>query len=89
MITDTEKQTIISLCRRYGASVAFLFGSSIEPDGEAEDIDIGIKGLKPELFFKFYAELIKSMTKNVDLIDLSKRTMFNELVEEDGVKIYG
>lgn len=89
MITDTEKKIIIDLCQKYNVSAAFLFGSSIEPDGEPNDIDIGVKGIKSGLFFKFYAELIKYLTKNVDLVDLSERTLFNELVEENGIKIYG
>lgn len=89
MITNAEKETIIGLCQRYGISAAFIFGSSIEPDEEANDIDIGVKGLNPELFFEFYAELIKYINKHVDLVDLSKKTLFNELVEENGVKIYG
>jgi predicted nucleotidyltransferase len=89
MITNAEKQIIINLCKKYNVSEAFIFGSSIEPDEEPNDIDIGIKGLKPGLFFEFYAQLIKYLTKNVDLVDLSEKTVFNELVEEDGIKIYG
>jgi predicted nucleotidyltransferase len=80
---------VINLCQRYKVSAAFLFGSSVEPWEEANDIDIAVKGLEPGLFFKFYAELIKYLEKNVDLVDLSKRTLFNELVEENGIKIYG
>ena len=73
---------------KYNVSSLFLFGSSIEK-GEYDDIDIGVKGIKPRLFFKFYAELFKSLPKNVDLVDLSKKSLFNDLVERDGAKIYG
>jgi len=41
------------------------------------------------LFFKFYGELYKLLSKPVDLIDLSTRSLFNDLVEENGVRIYG
>jgi len=73
---------------KYNVSSLFLFGSSIEKE-EYDDIDIGVKGIKPRLFFKFYAELFKNLPKNVDLVDLSKKSLFNDLVERDGAKIYG
>jgi len=46
------------------------------------------------LFFKFYAELYKYLSykylsKPVHLIDLSKKSLFNDLAEERGLKIYG
>ena len=51
--------------------------------------ELGVKGIEPRLFFKFYAELFKHLSKPVDLIDLSKKSLFNDLVEETGVRIYG
>ncbi len=52
------------------------------------DIDLGVKGIKPRLFFKFYAELFKNLSKPVHLVDLSKKSLFNDLAEETGLKIY-
>ncbi len=89
MLTESEKNIILRCARRYNVSAIFLFGSSIEKDSEFNDIDLGVKGLQPRLFFKFYAELIKHLSKPVDLLDLSQKSLFNELVEENGVKIYG
>jgi len=88
MITKQEKEIILRCAEKYNVSSLFLFGSSIEK-GEYDDIDIGVKGIKPRLFFKFYAELFKNLPKNVDLVDLSKKSLFNDLVERDGAKIYG
>lgn len=89
MLTETEKEIIISCAKKYKVSSVFLFGSSLEKDKEANDIDIGVKGVEPRLFFKFYAELFKYLPKPVDLVDLSKKCLFNELIEKNGVKIYG
>jgi len=89
MITDKDKSIILECAKRYNISSVILFGSSIKEDKEANDIDIGIKGIKPQLFFKFYTELFKHLSKPVDLIDLSKKSLFNQLVEETGMKIYG
>ena len=53
-------------------------------DRETNDIDIGVKGIEPRLFFKFYEELYKYLPKPVDLVDLSKSqflmTLWKKLV---------
>ncbi|MCK4256459.1 nucleotidyltransferase domain-containing protein [candidate division WOR-3 bacterium] len=89
MITKRDKNIILQYAKKYNVSHVILFGSSIREDKDANDIDIGVKGIDPRLFFKFYAELFKHLSKPVDLIDLSKKSLFNELVEETGVRIYG
>jgi len=90
MITEEEKQVIMKCAKRYNVSYIILFGSSLSKDKDANDIDLAVKGIEPSLFFKFYAELFKNLSKPVDLIDLSvKSSFFSEFVEETGVKIYG
>jgi predicted nucleotidyltransferase len=89
MIAVSDKETIVELARRFNVSCVILFGSSLEDDREANDIDLGVKGIEPRLFFKFYAQLFKRLSKPVDLIDLSRKSLFNDLVEETGVRIYG
>lgn len=88
MITPKERRIILKYVKKYGVSSAFLFGSSLEKD-KYNDIDIGVKGIKPKLFFKFYADLLKNLSKNVDMVDLSEKTKFTELIEKEGKKIYG
>ena len=88
MISEKDKTIILKYAKKYNLSTVILFGSSVEKE-DSNDIDIGIKGITPRLFFKFYAELFKYLSKPVDLIDLSKKTLFNDLVEETGVRIYG
>lgn len=89
MITERDKDIILQCAKKYNVSSIILFGSSIRKDEKSDDIDIGVKGIEPRLFFKFYAELFKDLSKPVDLIDISKKSLFNELVEETGVRIYG
>lgn len=89
MITEKDKDIILECAKKYDVSCIILFGSSIRKDKKANDIDIGVKGIKPQLFFKFYTELFKHLSKPVDLIDLSKKSLFNELAEQTGVRIYG
>lgn len=89
MIAENDKEIIIKYAKKYNVSSVILFGSSTRKDRESNDIDIGVKGIEPRLFFKFYAELFKNLSKPVDLVDLSRKSLFNELVEETGEKIYG
>ena len=89
MITENEKETIIQYAKKYNVSSMYLFGSSLDDNQEAADIDLGVKGIVPKLFFKFYGELLRNLSKPVDLVDLSKKSLFNQIVEEKGVKIYG
>jgi len=89
MITESDNKIILLFANKYNVSSIILFGSSLEKDKEPNDIDLGVKGIKPQLFFKFYAELYKYLSKPVHLIDLSKKSLFNDLVEETGQKIYG
>jgi predicted nucleotidyltransferase len=89
MLTEYEKDIILRCAKKYSVSYILLFGSSIEKGRGANDIDLGVKGIDKRLFFKFYAELIKHLSKPVDLVDLSQKSLFNDIVEETGVRIYG
>ncbi len=89
MITQEDRDTIIRLAREYRASRVILFGSSVVEDREPHDIDLGVEGIEPRLFFRFYGKLMKYLSKPVDVVDLSQRTLFTELVEETGLTIYG
>lgn len=89
MITEYEKDIILRYAKKYKVSSVLLFGSSIEREEGANDIDLGVKGIEQKLFFKFYAELVKHLSKPVDLVDLSQKSLFNDIVEETGVRIYG
>ena len=89
MITEHEKDIILRCAKKYNASSVLLFGSSIEKGQDANDIDLAIKGVEQKFFFKFYAELVKHLSRPVDLIDLSRKSLFNDIIEQTGVKIYG
>jgi len=89
MISEQDRTTIIDIARRYNASEVLLFGSSADPSREANDIDVAVKGVVPEKFFNFYGDLIFSVSKPVDLIDLSANTKFNRLVYREGIRLYG
>jgi predicted nucleotidyltransferase len=88
MITEYEKDVIFKCAKKFNVSSIILFGSSIE-EKDPNDLDLGVKGIEPKSFFKFYAELVKYLSKPIDLVDLSQKSLFNDLIEETGIKIYG
>ena len=66
-----------------------MFGSSIDPDRKANDIDLAVAGIAPDGFFSFYGDLLFELSKPVDLIDRTSDTKFNRLVYRDGIRLYG
>jgi len=88
MISETDRKKIESIAKKYNVSMVILFGSAAESD-IAEDIDLAVKGIDKRIFFRFYAELFKNLSKPVDLVDLSVKSLFNDIIEKNGIKIYG
>lgn len=88
MISETDKEVIIRHAKKYNIARVILFGSAKDrPD--SNDIDIGVKGLAPEQFFKFGWEACRDLSKPVDVVDLDEDCLFTRLVEKDGIVIYG
>ncbi|MEA1964567.1 MAG: hypothetical protein U9O41_05520 [Candidatus Aerophobetes bacterium] len=88
MISENDMRIILTYAKKYKLTKVILFGSSKErPD--ARDIDIGVRGIAPELFFDFCWELYRDLSKPIDVIDLSKDCLFNKLIEKDGLVLYG
>ena len=89
MISNKDKEIIFAYAKMFNVQELYLFGSSVVNDKDANDIDLAVRGISPALFFDFYGKLLRYLSKPVDLIDLSKKTKFSELVKKQAVKIYG
>lgn len=90
MIPKDELDKAIGIARKYHIGELYLIGSALykKPE-EVNDYDFAVRGVPEGSFFKFYGELIRTMTKNVDLIDLSgKVTKFKDIVLREGKLIY-
>ena len=88
MISERDRATILKYAKKYNSDTVILFGSCLDKK-DPRDIDIGIKGIKPEVFFEFYGELLLEIPKRIDLINLGNYNLFNRLVEKEGMKLYG
>lgn len=89
MLSEQERQTIVSLADRYRVKKILLFGSNAAPGKEGRDIDLAVEGIRARDFFKFYGDLLFGLKRAVDLIDLSSDSKFNNLVRQEGIPIYG
>lgn len=88
MLTKKEKEIIIQCAKKYNVSAILLFGSLVKKK-RAGDIDLAVKGIEPSLFFKFYTELFRNLSKPVDLVDLDEQdTYFVKRILEGGKIIY-
>lgn len=89
MITDIDKEKIREISKRYSAKRVLLFGSSLASEKESRDIDIAVEGVSPEEFYRYYGDLLFTLSKSVDVINLSGTSKFMQLVRKEGVVIYG
>jgi len=88
MIPAKDRETITQLAARYQVTRLLLFGSGTDPTREARDIDLAVEGLPPEEFFHFYGDLLFSVSKPVDLIDLSQDSKFTRIIRREGLPLY-
>lgn len=88
MITHTDKHIIEKLARKYHAKRVVLFGSSVSAASEYRDIDIAVEGVEETDFYAFYGELLCTLSKPVDIIDLSRKTRLVEMILREGVPLY-
>ena len=89
MLDPKDQRAIVDAAKRHEARRVLLFGSAAASGVDHEDIDLGVEGLRPDPFFAFYADRMFSVSKPVDVVDLSERSRFSDLVRRDGVPIYG
>jgi len=88
MGTLNIRKIIADVAKDFQVSAIWLFGSALENEEQATDIDLAVEGLDPEKFFDFYGRLFFELPKPVDLIDLSQNPPIAAIVREKGVRIY-
>ncbi len=89
MISEESKKKIVEIAKRYKASKIILFGSSAEAGIEGNDIDLAVDGVSPSEFYRFYGDLLFGLTKPVDIVNLSHKNKFTQMISREGVILYG
>jgi len=90
MIPKHELDNAVEIAKKYGVGKLYLIGSSLTGKAaKAKDYDFAVSDIPEGSFFEFYGELFRTMSKNVDLIDLSgEMTKFKSIIVKDGKLIY-
>lgn len=90
MIPKKELDKAIEVARKYKVGELYLIGSAAYKNPEeVNDYDFAVRDVPVGNFFKFYGELLRLMSKDVDLIDLSgKMTKFKNIILREGMLIY-
>lgn len=88
MIAEKDREIIKRTAAKYHAKRVVLFGSSLSTDRDSRDIDIGVEGIEDKDFFTFYGELMCALSKPVDIVDLSTKSRFVELIKQEGVPLH-
>lgn len=89
MITEADKKTIIRISEKYQVKRVLLFGSSLDPAKESRDIDIAVEGVSAKDFYNYYGDLILSLSKPIDIIDISETSKFGKMIQQKGILLYG
>lgn len=89
MLSKEDTKKICTISKKYNVKRVLLFGSSIDPNSEAKDIDLAVEGINGRDFFSYYSELYFGLSKPVDLVDLKNKNKFADLVRIEGLVIYG
>jgi predicted nucleotidyltransferase len=89
MLSEKDKKVIIEIAERFKVKRVLLFGSSADPLNRGADIDLAVEGLMPGSFFDFLGELLFSLPLPVDLVDLGTPSKFNQLIQREGMVLYG
>ena len=83
-----EILTIVKMIKDIGGREAYLFGSAARGDAtEISDIDIGVKGVPKDMFFKLNGRIMMALNRRVDLVDLDEETRFTKRLLENEVHI--
>ena len=89
MVSQNDIETIKQLSSKYHAKKVILFGSSLDRHQEGRDIDLAIEGVAPEDYYRYCGELMMTLTKPVDIVDLSVPCKFVDIILEEGMVLHG
>jgi predicted nucleotidyltransferase len=89
-IFKKDLANIVRISKEFNAEKVYLFGSCLEKVESAQDIDIAVKGVKPERFFEMYGKILSAVASEIDLVPMENiRNHFAKRILERGRLIYG
>jgi predicted nucleotidyltransferase len=83
-VRQSDVERAVALAREYGATRVILFGSGAQDPAGAHDLDLACEGVGGWKLYALGARLEEELDIPVDLVPLSPRTTFVELIEKRG-----
>jgi len=69
----------VKYLKSVGCTEIYIFGSLCSGQIHSQsDIDIAVRGLRPEIFFSVYGELMMILNHSVDLVDIDLQKQFGD-----------
>ena len=87
-IDQSQIKKCIALAKEYGVAKLILFGSALEDQGRAKDLDLACDGLSGWKIFEFGARVEEELNISVDIIPLQPITPFTQYIEKKGQLLY-
>jgi hypothetical protein len=82
MLTDADKETIIKCAKKYNIGTVYVLTSF-------GDVILGVDGIDPRVFFRFYGDILRTLSAPVDVYDLAVKSLYCGIFEKEGVRIHG
>ena len=74
-----------NILKSAGCTDVYLFGSQLTGKAHSKsDVDLGVKGLPPRLFFRMHSDLEEALKMPVDLVDFDYQIDFFNLLQKVG-----
>ena len=82
---QSDIETAARILREAGATEVFLFGSAAEGKLRRDsDLDLAVRGMPPEKFYRAMGLATRSISRDLDLIDLDEENLFTDYLQREG-----
>jgi predicted nucleotidyltransferase len=83
--TQRDIDIAAKILREAGAKEVFVLASAARGDTRpGSDLDMAVRGLPPERFFRAMSTVTFAISRPFDLIDLDERNLLTEFLEREG-----
>jgi len=81
-LTDPDKEIIIKCAKKYNIGTVYVLST-------LGDVILGVEGIDPRVFFRFYGDILRTLSAPIDIYDLSVKSLYCGIFEKEGVRIHG